>query len=701
MSTATPPPPQADHADTLTVSGKSLSLHVLPTPHRPGKRIALIGTPNAGKTTLFNKLTGLRARTANFAGTTVERRSGLWLVNGQRTELLDLPGLYAMDATTPDEAIAVAALSGGLAGNDRPDGAVIVVDATQLNRQLFLASQAREAGLPAVVAITQWDRAKAQGVTIDFHRLADELQCAVVPISAKTGEGLDELNSVVACELLGNEHACPTAQSALMGNAESLCPSACGGCPQQARYDWADRVFGTAIHHRGELSDKATDRLDAVLAHPWVGLLAFAGVAFAVFALLFQIAAVPMDWIDQTFAAIGSAVANVLPEGLLASFFVDGLIGGVGGVIIFLPQIMLLFFALSLLDDSGYLARAALVMDRLMQRVGLPGRAFIPMLSAHACAIPALMSTRVIENRRDRLVTMLIIPLLTCSARLPVYVMLVALLFIQTPLIAGAVMLGCYLLGIVAALIMGFVFRHTFLQGKPAPLLIELPAYRLPSFRGALIVMLDRGWVFLKQAGGIILAISIVLWFASTFPQLPEDRVAQTVSTEQRTELVALATAADAGDEAAQAAYDNRIAQAQAEYSVAGRIGRAMEPVFAPLGFTWQMNVGVISSFAAREVFVSTMAIVHGVGDAEEGKPLYDLLAQQKRADGSPAFNLPTCLSLLVFFVLAMQCLPTQAVMKKETGTWKWPIFQLLYMSALAYSGAFITYQIATALSAT
>ncbi|MEM8782138.1 MAG: nucleoside recognition domain-containing protein [Planctomycetota bacterium] len=342
-------------------------------------------------------------------------------------------------------------------------------------------------------------------------------------------------------------------------------------------------------------------------------------------------------------------------------------------MIVFLPQIMLLFFALALLDESGYLARATLLMDRLMRRVGLPGRAFIPMLSAHVCAIPALMSTRVIEDRRERLVTMLILPLLTCSARVPV-AMLVSLLLIRTPLLAGAVMLGCYLLGIVAALVMGFVFRKTLLKGDATPLLIELPAYRLPSPAAALRVMGERGWVFLKQAGGIILAISIVLRFAATFPQLLEDRLETFVGPERHSQLLARQEAA-------------------AEYSIAGRVGRAMEPVFTPLGFTWQMNVGVVSSFAAREVFVATMAVVYGVADAEEGQPLYDLLAKQTRADGSPALDLPTCLSLLVFFVLAIQCLPTQAVMKRETGGWRWPIFQLAYTTALAYGAALAVYQ--------
>jgi ferrous iron transport protein B len=337
-------------------------------------------------------------------------------------------------------------------------------------------------------------------------------------------------------------------------------------------------------------------------------------------------------------------------------------------------------------------------MDRLMQGVGLPGRAFVPMLSAHACAIPALMSARVIDDRRDRLITMLIIPLLTCSARLPVYAMIVSLLFIQTPVLAGLVFLGCYMLGLGAALLVGLVFRATLLKGKPSPLLIELPAYRLPSLTNAVIIMLDRGWVFLKQAGTIILLISVILWVCSTFPQLPEERVGEVVNESQRIELVMLAERAEQGDEQAQSAYDNFIAQKQVEYSIAGRLGQLMEPVFEPLGFTWQMNVGVVSSFAAREVFVATMAIVYGVGDAEEGQPLFDLLSRQTREDGSKAFNIPTCLSLLVFYVLAMQCLPTQAVMKRESGSWKWPMLQLGYMTALAYGVALVMYQVSSAL---
>jgi ferrous iron transport protein B len=377
-----------------------------------------------------------------------------------------------------------------------------------------------------------------------------------------------------------------------------------------------------------------------------------------------------MDLIDGVFVSLGEAAANVLPDGLIESLVVDGIIAGVGGVLIFLPQIAILFFCITLLEDSGYLARAAFVMERLMRKVGLPGKAFVPMLSAHACAIPAIMATRVIESKRDRLATILTLPLMSCSARLPVYAMIAALLFGDEPGKAAMLFLGAYLLGIGAALGAAGVLKLTILRGRTSPMIIELPSYRLPTLRNALMTAFDRSKVFVRKAGTIILAISIGLWILATFPQLPD---AQTAGL----------------DEAA-------AGQAQLEHSIAGRLGQAVEPVFEPLGYDWRINVGVVSSFAAREVVVSTLAIVTGVGeDAAEDEGLVDTLRGLERPDGALLFTVPVALSLLVFFVLAMQCLPTQAVTKRETGSWKWALLQLGYMTALAYGAALVTYQVA------
>jgi ferrous iron transport protein B len=409
---------------------------------------------------------------------------------------------------------------------------------------------------------------------------------------------------------------------------------------------------------------------------------------FVTFMLIFWIAKYPMELIKGWFSLAGGAIHRWLPEGDLASLIADGLIGGVGGMLVFLPQICLLFFVLALLEDSGYMARAAFVMDKLMSRVGLPGKAFVPMLSAHACAIPAIMSTRVIEDRRDRLATILVLPLMSCSARVPVYAMVVALLFPNDPFRAALLFAGAYLLGILAALMMAFVFKQTLLKGPTRPLVIELPHYRLPSLRNALLLMLDRAWVFIKTAGSVILVISLLLWFLAKYPKT--DMADLPAETQNR-----IAQLETAGDSAAAEAI---LHQAELEHSFAGCIGAFVQPIFAPLGFDWKMSIGVVSSFAAREAIVSTLAVLYGVGESadENVNSLYDSLRSSKHRDGAPVFTTAACLSLLVFYVLAMQCLPTQAVTRRETGSWKWPTVQLAYMSVLAYSAALVTYQIAT-----
>ena len=453
----------------------------------------------------------------------------------------------------------------------------------------------------------------------------------------------------------------------------------------------------------------------------------------AVFYLIFSLAGVPMDLVDGVFSSLGDWANSIIPDGSVSrvvwfpvaaglsmllfagsylaarvrwsktslavavlvsigvgllpledfrSLVVDGVVAGVGGVVIFLPQICILFFLISLLEDSGYMARAAFVMERLMRFVGLPGKAFVPMLSAHACAIPGIMAARVIENWRDRLVTILVLPLLTCSARLPVYAMVTALLFSDSPGMAACVFVGAYLLGIGAALLSAWCLRKTILKGDPVPLVIELPAYRMPSLRNALTTVIERAMNFIRQAGTVILMISVILWVLATYPKLPEGAA---LSAEAEARITAGIT--ERGQAESQAALS---------HSFVGRVGRFVEPVFEPLGFDWKINVGVMTSFAAREVVVSTLAIVYGIGEegAEEEATLVETLRRQKRADGSPVFTTATGLSLLVFFVLAMQCLPTQAVTKRETGSWKWAAFQLVYMTLLAWVAAFTTYQI-------
>ncbi|MAT71151.1 MAG: ferrous iron transport protein B [Planctomycetaceae bacterium] len=649
--------------------------------------VALVGNPNAGKTTLFNRLTGLRAKTANFPGTTVEHRRGvLRLADGEAT-LIDLPGLYSLDAVTPDERVARDALVGDLPGAPKPAVAMVVVDATNVERSLFLVAQLLELEQPTIVALNMIDDAQRQGLEIDCEELQLRLGCPVLPVSARTGQGVDKLREAIS------RAAASVAVAQTTPQALRDC-SSCHQCQYAARYDWASSVSAAAVRGEPIVRSKRTEAIDRVLTHRVVGLLCFAGVMALVFLLIFWIAQYPMGWIDGLFGTAGELASRWLPEGDLQSFVADGLIGGVGGMLIFLPQICLLFFTLSLLEDSGYLARAAFVMDRLMYRVGLPGKAFVPLLSAHACAIPAIMSTRVIEDRRDRLATILVIPLMTCSARMPVYLLVTSLLFPERPGMASLAVVGSYALGIFAALAMAWVFKKSLLKGRTKPLVIELPNYRRPSLRNALLTTYDRAWAFVKNAGTTIMVIAVIMWALATYPKVdPQSLPADTQS--------AIAAAEAAGDDAA---AEHLLAQTQLEHSFAGRIGRGIQPAFEPVGFDWRMSIGVVSSFAAREVIVSTLAVLYGIGeegaDDEEGggaRSLLDKLRSSRRTDGRPVFTTATCLSLLVFYVLAMQCLPTQAVTRRETGTWKWPLVQFGYMTALAYTAALVTYQTAAA----
>lgn len=692
-------------------------------------QVALVGNPNAGKTSLFNRMTGLRARTANYPGITVDLRKGALKLNGRPAELLDLPGLYSLEALSPEEQVAKAVLTEGIAGEAKPDVVVLVLDATNLERNLFLASQVLDLNLPTVVALNLFDAARAADIQIEVEQLAEQLRVPVIPVSAKTGEGLAALNQQI------QNYLTPAPELTILEERPS-CTTGCTGCHFSARYDWAASVAGNAVR-APQTYGKYTAALDRMLTHPVVGVLAFVAVMLGVFYLIFSLAGIPMDLVDGTFASLGEFAAEQIPDqaarpwlwsaavfgiamvafagafrlarwsfrgkglalAILAaaaiaslpledfrSLIVDGVIGGVGGVVIFLPQICILFFFICLLEDSGYMARAAFVMERLMRFVGLPGKAFVPMLSAHACAIPGIMAARVIENWRDRLVTILVLPLLTCSARLPVYSMVAALLFTGSALHQALVFVCAYLLGIGAALFSAWILKKTLLKGEAVPLVIELPAYRWPGLRNALVTVVDRGGVFLRQAGSVILLISVGLWALATYPKLPADRIEQIEASMSET--------------ATESEVENAVAQESLAWSAAGRVGRAVEPIFAPLGYDWKINVGVLTSFAAREVVVSTLAIVYGVGEeaAEEESTIVETLRRQRKPDGTPVFSTATGLSLLVFFVLAMQCLPTQAVTRRETGSWKWAALQLGYMSALAWLAACLTYQVTTAL---
>lgn len=677
----------SNDASELDVTGsktesESTGLPVLGEKPESPPVVALLGNPNAGKTTLFNSLTGLRAKTANFPGTTVDYRLGALTIESKKFSLIDLPGAYSLEATSPEEEVTREYLL-----SPNADMILVVVDATNLQRNLFLVSQLIELETPVVVALNMIDSATSQGLKIDVKQLQKELDCPVVSISAKTGENISQLKTVIANQF---EHGCETAVS------KDVCGS-CNGCQYAARYDWAESVSNNSVDRSGVTRDpsKTTLAIDKVVTHPVIGLACFAGVGLLTFMLIFWFASFPMDLMDWLFGTAGEVVGSWMPEGDFQGLVTEGIIGGVGGMLIFLPQIMILFFMISLLEDSGYLARAAFVMDRLMYRVGLPGKAFVPMLSAHACAIPAIMATKVIDDKRDRLKTILILPLMTCSARLPVYSMVVAILFPSQPILAALTFAIAYSLGIVVALIIAFIFKMTILPGETKPLVIELPPYRFPSFRNAFLTSIDRAKMFIKKAGTVILLFSIGLWFLATYPKTAESDLSES-QTQQLTELrsqeetAKQAEGEEEKEEEDKAPSEIYLESIKSENSFAGRIGKTVQPVFAPLGYDWKLTVGIINSFAAREVVVSTLAVLYGT--SEDG--LTDSLKEAKREDGSQVFNTATCLSVLVFFIFAMQCLPTTAIVKRETGGWFWAIFQIVYMTVLAYGLAFLAYRI-------
>jgi ferrous iron transport protein B len=506
--------------------------------------------------------------------------------------------------------------------------------------------------------------------------LSAELGCPVVLTSARSGEGLGELTLAFGAARI--PHTPP-------GSEEGL-------------RSWADEVYAKVAAGEDSLdADTVTDRIDRVFTHPLVGMVVFAAVMAGLFWGLFALAAYPMGWIESIFEVLGGAIEAVLPAGYLRDFLSQGVVAGVGATVVFLPQICLLFFLISILEDTGYLARAAFVMDRVLRPFGLPGHAFMPLLSSHACAIPGIMATRAIPDRRQRLATILVAPFMTCSARLPVYVLVTGILFHDRPVLAALAFVGCYALGIIAGVLSALIARRTILKGESRPMALELPGYKMPSVRTALLSTYDRGMVFLKQAGTNILAICIVLWWLGAYPKVEppaaavelRERAAALQSQEKREER------RENEEPAVLLAEADRIeARHASASSFAGRIGKTLQPVFAPLGYDWQLSVGVLTSFAAREVFVSTMAVIVTGTEGEDEGVLAEVAAA-KREDGSPVFTPAVAWSLLVYYVLAMQCLPTLAVTAREAGGWKWAVLQLAWMSGLAYLAAMVVYQIA------
>lgn len=617
--------------------------------------VALAGNPNCGKTALFNALTGSRQKVGNYPGVTVERKEGtVTTPSGQTVRILDLPGTYSLDARTPDEMIARDVLLGKIDGETQPTTIIAVADATNLERNLGLVLELRALGKPVVLAVNMMDLAKSRGMELDCVALSRELGVPVVQTVATKGRGIQELLAQVETGL----------KLAPVTLAASNAPEWVKSTPDQvrARFAEVDRILSLAITRQSRPAIW-TDRLDRVVLHPVWGSLVLVTVLALIFQAVFSWASVPADLIEGAVASFGEWVSGVLPEGPVRSLVVDGAIAGVGSVVVFIPQILLLYFFILLLEDSGYMARAAFLMDRLMGRVGLHGRAFIPLLSSYACAIPGIMATRAIENRRDRLTTILIAPLTTCSARLPVYTLLISAFIPKEPLLGpighvfgmqGAVMFALYFGGIVMALAMAMVFRLTMFKGPKPSLLLEMPTYKWPSWRNITLGLYERARLFLRRAGTVILALSVVVWFLASYPKAPEGS-----------------------------------AEPAIYHSYAGTIGRAIAPALEPLGFNWQISVALIPGFAAREVMVSALGTVYALeGDEEQvGEALGSKLSKE--------WSLATALSLMVWYIIALQCLSTIAVARRETNSWRWPALMIGYMTALAYFSSFVTYNLA------
>jgi ferrous iron transport protein B len=688
------------------------------TPGQPPV-FALVGNPNCGKTTIFNALTGLRQKVANYPGVTVEKKIGeCYSQHGKLLRLIDLPGAYSLNALSPDEAVLRDVLLGRRGDTPRPDGVICVVDAANIERNLYLVTQVLELGLPSVVALNMVDVAEGKQWRIDVAKLSEKLGVPVIPMQATTGKGVVDLKIEISKAALPVAHErtalLPGALRAeleatrdVLAKAGAIKSSATLLEPlyllaehdpthqgiadahlrqiQERREQigrafpgWEDALVGARYTAVGTLCREVlrrpendpethTDRLDRFLLHPLLGFVSFLAVMGLLFYLIFSAVEGPVAWIEGAFESLAEWVTTVMPEGDLRSLITDGVIAGVGGVVVFLPQILILFFFIGLMEDTGYMARIAFIMDWLMSKVGLNGKSFLPLLSSYACAVPGIMATRTIASPKDRLITILVSPLASCSARLPVYTLLIATMLPGDSVPAwqkAVLMISMYALGTAGAFFFAWLFNKGIMRGASSPMILEMPEYKWPALKTVLIHMWERASIFIRRAGTVILALSILIWAASTYPK------------------------SDSPDPSVQLAN-----------SFAGKAGHFIEPVIKPLGYDWKIGIGLIASFAAREVFNSTMGVIYAVeSEGDDIAPLRDRVREETWPDGGAVYTPLVCLSLMVFYVFAMQCLSTVAVVRRETNGWRWPLFQLGYMSAAAYVLALVVYQVGRAL---
>jgi ferrous iron transport protein B len=621
---------------------------VEPAPPGALRTVVLIGPPNSGKSTLFNRLTGLRQKVANFPGVTVEQRMGLMAGVGRPDlTLIDLPGIYSLDPFSEDARVSIDVLRGEMAGTPKPDAVLLVMDSLHLTRQLMLAAPVLALGLPTLVLLNMTDLMESRGGAIDVLKLARELGAPVAQVSAVKGIGLDAIPLFLHQQT--DRAAAKPLTLPVIGNAASA-------------HSWAAQV-SRRTGYRAPLSVEGTRKIDNVLLHRVWGPLLFLAVVVGVFEVVFSIGQPLSDGFGEILARIGELVRPLLPAGWIQSLLLEGAWKGISSVLVFLPQILLLFLFIGILEDSGYLSRAALIADRVMRTIGLNGKAFIPLLSAYACAVPAIMATRTIENKRDRLATILVTPFMTCSARLPVYMLLIAAFIPNTVYLHGflglrtLVMLGLYLAGFVAAMTTARLLNSSILRASDAPFILELPQYRMPTLRSLALRLVDRARIFLRQAGTIILCVTLALWVLAHLPVIH--------------------------------AAGGQLSAPQLADSLIGRLGHFIEPAIAPLGFNWKIGIGLLSSVLAREVMVSTMGTLYGADPGTQALSLQSALHHDVTLGGA--------LALMIFFAFAMQCTSTMAVVKRETNSWKWPAVQFLYMLALAWIAAFAVNHLAMA----
>ncbi len=642
------------------------------------KKIALFGNPNTGKSSLFNRLTGLRQHVGNFPGVTVDKHSGFLNVNGKEVELIDFPGTYSIYPRSKDEEVVYNVISNPKDSNF-PEKTIVVLDSTNLERNLLLFTQIYDLGFNTALVLNMTDVAAKNGFEINHSALQAAFPDAkIIRTNARIGTGLPELKEWMAEDPVPRETRRETlkAKSDLQGQIADT----------NIRFDRIKQIVNQVVSKKPtEVNFSA--KLDKWLVHPVFGYLIFLTILLVIFQTVFTLASYPMDWIDLGTSSLATWLGSIMPEGVFTSLVVDGVIPGIGGVLIFIPQIALLFFMLSILEETGYMARVVFITDKLMRPFGLNGKSIVPLLSSAACAIPGIMATRTISSWQERLTTILVAPLISCSARLPVYTLLIALVIPSKILfgflnLQGLVLFGLYLLGVISALLVAWIIKQFFKKKELSVFLLEMPAYKSPRWGNVGIEVFEKVKIFVLDAGKIILAISIILWALASFgPGKDMERWAKTVP------------APVAQTEKAIADYESQVASVKLEHSYMGHLGKFIEPVIKPLGYDWKMGISLLTSFAAREVFVGSLATIYSVHEADDNpKQLIDKLKIQKRDDGTPTYTLASGLSLLVFYVFAMQCMATLAVVKRETKSWKWPIVQVGYMGVLAYLGAYITF---------